>query len=276
MEEVEAALKTGKFVGIGEFVPKNFDQKKVYTFRERLDEFRAFMDLATKYNVTIDFHEWSGAAWGAGSNAGYAILRKISGEYSNVIIILLHGGYSVSGFVEGSDLIRSACSVSGGGNVYLETGCWPAEYYEIALKNPNVGATQLIWSGCDYGNCPQYHFARLGMKYLASSGSHGTTTRKFPITPRYQTDWYGWSLYQTHKLRDLNLATQDELNLVLGGNAAKIFKLKVPHPRMFPSGRPDLYGIHWKESIPFLPSDQIQNPDTPQPYFTRGYRDKPE
>ena len=275
-EEVDAALKTGKFVGIGEFLPRNFARDKVYTFRERLDEVRAVADLAAKHDVVLCFHQYDGSDWGAGADAGYAILRKISGEYRDVIIDLQHGGYSGSGFVMGPDLIRSACSVSGSGNVYLETGCWPAEYYEIALKNPNIGATQLIWSGCDYGNCPQYHFTRLGAKYLASSGSHGTTTRRFPIVPRYQTDWWGWSLYQTHKLRDLNLATQDELNLILGGNAAKIFKLPVPHPRMFPCGRPDLNGIHWEESIPFLPAEQIQNPDTPQPYFTRDYRDKPE
>jgi hypothetical protein len=274
VEEVETALKTGKFVGIGEFVPKNFDQKKVYTFRERLDEFRAFMDLASKYGVVLDFHEWSGGAWGAGSDAGYAVLRKISGEYPDINIVLMHGGYSHSGFVEGPDLIRSACSASGGGNVYLETGNWPAEHFEIALKNPNVGATQLIWGG-DYQSGTTYFFTRLGMKYLAPSGDHGNP-RRYPFPARYHSDWWGWSLYQIHKLRDLNLATQDEINLIMGGNAAKIFKLKVPHPRMFPCGRPDLNGIHWEESIPFLPAEQIQNPDTPQPYFTRDYKDKPE
>ena len=275
VEEVEAALKTGKFVGIGEFVPMNRDRKKIYTFRERLDEFRKFMGLAAKYGVVLDFHEWSGAAWGAGATAGYAILRKISGEYPDVNVVLMHGGYSSGGFVQGPDLIRAACSVAGCGNVYLETENWLAEYFEIALKNPNVGATQLIWGG-DYGNCPQYFLARQGGKYLGSGGAHGGVASKFPTPPRYQSDWWGWALYQIHKLRDLNLATQDEINLILGGNAAKVFKLKVPHPRMFPCGRPDLYGIHWEESIPFLPAEQIQNPDTPQPYFTREYRDKPE
>ena len=274
VEEVDAALKTGKFVGIGEFVPKNFDQKKVYTFRERLDEFRAFMDLAAKYGVILDVHEWSGGAWGAGSDAGYVLLRKISGEYPDVNIVLMHGGYSHSGFVEGPDLIRSACSASGSGNVYLETGNWPAEHFEIALKNPNISATQLIWGG-DYQSGTTYFFTRLGMKYLAPSGDHGNP-RRYPFPARYHSDWWGWSLYQIHKLRDLNLATQDEINLIMGGNAAKIFKLKVHHPRMFPCGRPDLWGIHWKESIPFLPAEQIQNPDTPQPYFSREYQDKPE
>ena len=273
LEEVDLALKTGKYVGIGEFLPMNFARDKLYTFRERLDEVRVFADLAAKHNVVLCFHQYHGSDWGAGSHAGYVLLQKISREYLDVSINLQHGGYSGDGFLMGPDLVRAACNVSGNGNVYLETGCWPAEYYEIALKNPNIGATQLVWSGCDYG-FPQYHFTRLGMKYLAPSGSQGAS--KFPIVPRYQTDWWGWSLYQTHKLRDLNLATQDELNLILGGNAAKIFKLPVPHPRMFPCGRPDLYGIHWEKSMPFLPAEQIQNPDTPQPYFSREYRDKPD
>jgi len=76
--------------------------------------------------------------------------------------------------------------------------------------------------------------------------------------PSYQADFWGWSLHQIHKLRDW--VTQDELNLILGGNAAKIFKLPVPYPRMFLDGRPDVYGIHWEESVPFIPDDQIRNP----------------
>jgi hypothetical protein len=169
-----------------------------------------------------------------------------------------------------------ACNAARGGNVYLECGNFLAEYYEIPLKDPNVGATQLIWTGGDYGNCPQYIFSRTGMRYLAPSGASGTTTRKFPITPKYQTDWWGWCLHEIRRLKDRYLATQDEINLILGGNAAKVYKLKVPHPRMFPCGRPDLNGILWKESIPFLPADQIQNPDTPQPYFDGTYRDAPK
>lgn len=58
-EEVEAALKTGKFIGIGEMVPMDWRLKKIYTFEERLEEFRVFAELAKKYSVTIDFHEFS-------------------------------------------------------------------------------------------------------------------------------------------------------------------------------------------------------------------------
>ena len=155
---------------------------------------------------------------------------------------------------ESMDDIRKACAVAGRGeNVYLETGTWTAEYFEIALKDPNVGAIQLIWGG-DYGQCPQYINAHPGQV----PSSYSTMMKRWPI-PSYQNDWWGWSLHQIHKIRDW--VTQDEINLILGGNAARIFKLPVPFERMFPEGRPDLWGIHWEKSIPFIPRNQLTNPD---------------
>ncbi|MFC2007447.1 hypothetical protein ACFLVB_02490 [Chloroflexota bacterium] len=83
--------------------------------------------------------------------------------------------------------------------------------------------------------------------------------KRWPRVPSYQTDWWGWSLHQIRRLKDW--VSQDEINLILGGNAAKIFKLPVPYPRMFPEGRPDIWGVDWEKSVPFLPEEQIQNPD---------------
>ena len=148
------------------------------------------------------------------------------------------------------------CKVTGmAENVFLETGTWPHEFYEIPLKNPNIGSTKLIWTGADYGNVPEYIIAQPGQE----PSSFKSTMMKWPRVPSYQGDWWGWTLQQIRKIRDW--VTQDEINLILGGNAAKIFKLKVPYERMFPEGRPDLWGIHWKKSIPFLPKDQILHPD---------------
>ncbi|HEX9910681.1 MAG TPA: hypothetical protein VGA86_07345, partial [Desulfatiglandales bacterium] len=73
---------------------------------------------------------------------------------------------------------------------------------------------------------------------------------------RYQTDFWGWALHQIDKLRDT--LTQDELNLILGGNAARIFKLDVPFTRLFVEGRVDLWGIDWEKSVPFIPQDQVK------------------
>lgn len=55
--------------------------------------------------------------------------------------------------------------------------------------------------------------------------------------------------------------TRDEINLIMGGTAAKLYKLPVPYPRMFPEGRPDIYGDKWEESIPYLPDEEIQHPE---------------
>ena len=45
--------------------------------------------------------------------------------------------------------------------MFLECGTWPAEYYHLALKDPNVGVTRLLW-GADYGHVPQYIVANPG------------------------------------------------------------------------------------------------------------------
>ena len=41
--------------------------------------------------------------------------------------------------------------------------------------------------------------------------------KRWPRVPTYQIDWWGWSLHQIDRLRDW--VTQDEINLILGGNA---------------------------------------------------------
>jgi predicted TIM-barrel fold metal-dependent hydrolase len=244
-EEVETALKTGKFVGIGEFVPggRRGDGKQ-----SRIEEFRVFMDLAAKYNVAIYYHELR----------NYQLISRLAREYPDVPIIFCHGSYSIGSYVQGADVIRQGCSVAAHvENIYLETGTWPAEYFEIALKNPNIGAIQLVW-GADYGNVPQYIVAQPKQDPTSFSSS----MKRWPSVPTYQPDYWGWMFRQIHKIGEW--VTQDEINLILGGNAAKIFKLPVPYSRMFPEGRPDLWGIHWEKSIPFIPRDQIINPD-PEP-----------
>jgi len=243
-EEVEAALKTGKYIGIGEFVPGRHGagrREKV----DRLNDYRTFAELARKYDVSIDYHDLG----------NYELIAQLAREFPDVTIIFCHGGYSIGGYVQGAEIIRKSCGVAGrANNVYLETGTWPTEFFEIALKDPNVGPTQLIWGG-DYGHVPQYIVANPGREPSGFS----TTMKRWPSVPHYQPDWWGWSLHQIHKIRDW--VTQDEINLILGGNAAKIWKLPVPFERMFLSGRPDIWGVDWEKSIPFIPKDQVINPD---------------
>lgn len=57
----------------------------------------------------------------------------------------------------------------------------------------------------------------------------------------YQPDYYGWSTHQIHRLKDLDLCTQDEINLIIGGNAVRLYKIKLDSRYTFCSNRPDLY-----------------------------------
>jgi predicted TIM-barrel fold metal-dependent hydrolase len=238
-DEVETALKTGNFIGIGEFLPRH--PTKSYTFKERLDDYRVFCELARKYGVSVDFHDFIfNYGWDH-----YQLLAQIAVEFRDVPIIFCHSGYSIGSYCEGSSWIKKACTVAGhapGFNVFLETGNWPAEYYEIALKDPNVGVTQLLW-GADYGHVPQYIVSNPG----GDPPSYTTVMKRWPLIPAYQPDWWGWMLHQVDKLRDW--VTQDEINLLLGGNAVRLWNLPVPHERMFMSGRPDIWGIHYKDSM---------------------------
>ncbi len=248
IKEIEAALKTGKFVGIGEFAPGSgvsLKRSPVPPFKERLDEWRKIMDLAVKYGVAVDFHEFD----------RIDLLNAIATEYPNVPIIFCHGG----GHSE--EYIRRGIDVAAWHeNVYLEVGGWPAEWFEIALKSEltrryrgTLTATQLIW-GHDYGKLPA--------SYILPYGWHNG--KELPRPPSYQSDWWRWSFHQIDKIRDW--LPPDEINLILGGNAAKIYKLPVPYPRMFAEGRPDLWGVNWQKYVPYIPPEQIQHPDAPEQF----------
>ena len=243
-EEVEAALQTGNYIGIGEFVPRDTSPEKVYSFGERLAEYRVFAELARKYKVSMDFHDF---AWHLGFDY-FDLLARIAVEFPDVPIIFNHAGYSIGGYARGPELVRRACEVAGlsvglgASNVYLECGTWPAEYFTYAVDDPNVTVTQLLW-GADYGHVPQYPVMNPG----GDPSCYMTAMKRWPRVPPYQPDWWGHMLHQIDKLRDR--LTQDEINLILGGNAARIWDLPVPCERMFMCGRPDVWGVHWEKSI---------------------------
>jgi hypothetical protein len=151
-------------------------------------------------------------------------------------------------------------------NVYMETGGWSEKQFEIAFE-VGVTANHLMW-GHDYGNVPQ-HIVRRGvekwgrkpkeLEYRNTMSLMMFGYKDWPAVPTYQPDFYGWGLRTVDRVGDW--LTQDEINLILGGTAAKLYKLPVPHSRMFPEGRPDIFGDKAAESIPFIPREQIQFPD---------------
>ena len=199
------------------------------------------MDLAAKYGVAV-----------AGVPHDDSILPRLAAEYPEVPMVLQLVGH---GFRASKAKVENTCLTLGRvRNVYLEMGAAPAELYEIPLSDPNMGPARIVF-GTDWG-ASHYVYSQPGRPVRGGSFTSfcDWIPKWGPV--RYQTDFWGWSFHQIDKLRDV--LTQDEINLILGGNAARIFKLDVPYTRLFPEGRIDIWGIDWEKSVPFIPPDRVR------------------
>ena len=261
-EEIEKCLQTGLFIGIGEFTPRHWEPNYIYTFQERFDEYSIFCELAQKYNVPLAYHELQ---WDDLYFDPWVLLNTLIHKFPDVKFVVNHGGQSIGDYVFSDWKIRKSLNIAGkytgrcaSPNVYLEVGTWQAEWIRMAIEDPNVGPTQLLW-GSDYGNVPQYITSDTRRDDYHYARTFSTSMKRWRATPAYQTDWWGWEVSQIEKLKQW--VGQDEINLVLGGNAAKLFKLPVPCERMFLCGRPDIDGIYWDQTSPYIPLDQVITPD---------------
>lgn len=262
LKETEERLKSGNYRGIGQGLPitesgsfgnlfaSGAEKRKVesLSLAETLDRCRAFMALAEKYGVAV-----------AGLPHDEQIIGQLGAEFPKVPVIIQLVGW---GRRAAAAKVRELCEVAGPlGNVYLEMGLAPAALWEIALSDPNMGATKVIF-GTDWG-AAHYVYSQPGRPIRGEAfTSYVDWIDKWgPV--RYQSDFWGWSLHQIDKLRDA--ITQDEINLILGGNAARIFKLEVPYSRLFPEARPDLWGVRWERYSKFLPDEQVKQSKGKQP-----------
>lgn len=236
IDELDALLATGKYCAIGEgapAIPENSanGMRHSYTMSERMDELRLMMDLGRKYKVPVTVH--------TGGPGGYPIthsrwpenwhpywVHDLAAEYPDVTIIFDHGGMQ-GGYM--TDLVDQCIVVTSNfNNVYLETGLYWTDLYYKALRYPNVGPEKLIW-GTDWGaSIPTQ--TRIGQY----PQTFGMQVHNQGII-RHQCDVMGWSLRQIDRL-DIS---QDDMNLILGGNALKIFNIDFPLTRMF-RGLPDV------------------------------------
>jgi len=228
VEELDRLLSTGKFVGIGEGMPSRphaGKSRRTYSQTERMDELRKVMDVAQKHQVPVRVH--------TGSPMGYQItytawpenfhpnwIRDLAAEYPDVPIIFDHGG--MQGGRWDNQVIECIQVAANHDNVYLETGLYWTELYYKAFADPNVGAEKLMW-GTDWGaSIPtQMQLGQHPQTFGAQVGRHG-------IVP-HQVDVMGWSLKQVSRL-DIS---QDDMNLILGGNALRVYKIDFPLTRMF-------------------------------------------
>lgn len=230
-KELDQLLSTGKFVGIGEqlpYMPYPYDPYKPMSRETAICNMLAIMEIARKHNVVVRYHTGTPMGYGVGYSSGNLgpanfnplWAHDLAAAFPDVPLILEHGG--VQGWWS-EKLLEDCLHVAAShDNVYLETGLWWTELYEKAIMDPNIGPEKLLW-GTDWGASIPIH-TQLGHY----PPSYAVQTRK-KGTIKHQVDFWGWSLREITRLR----ISQDDLNLMLGGNASHLFKLPVPHNRLF-------------------------------------------
>ena len=223
--ELDALLATGRFAGLGEGMPADPSRKTTIGQTERLDQMRPIMEIARKHKTVARVH--TGVVMGYPLTHHYwpeslhpIWITDLAAEFKDVAIVLDHGG--LQGWWSERLVEDALCVAAAHDNVYLETGLWWTDLYDKALRDPNVGPEKLLW-GCDWGASIPFH-----TQHGAKPPVYAVQLRKQPIV-KHQVDVWGWSLKQ---LLRLDIA-QDDLNLMLGGNAARLYRLKMPHTRLF-------------------------------------------
>jgi predicted TIM-barrel fold metal-dependent hydrolase len=230
-QELDQLLSSGLYVGVGEGMPLRGQRpgasSRFLTEREQIEDMMKVMDVCRAHKVPYRYHTGVPGGYGIAYH-GYSTtynplwVHTLAIAFPDVPIILEHAG------IEGGwwEHFYEECLhvAAGHKNVYLETGRYWTELYYQALKDPGVGAEKLVW-GTDWGaSLPVYQYPDpKGFGYTRQNVKEGI--------PRHQVDIWGWSLKQVARL---NIA-QDEMNLILGGNAVRLYNLKMPHnlTRMF-------------------------------------------
>ncbi len=235
IKELDECLSTGMFRGIGEGFPRNrHPKRKRISWNERFEQICQTMELARKYKVVAQYHTGFPSGYAGSANlaqtqghcdddwANPLLCHQVANFYPDVPIIMAHAGIEGSGYY--TDYYEKCLNVAASHhNVYLETGMWWAELYKKPLLDPNIGPEKLVW-GTDWGasSTPQSWMPGCVPETFCSQNINLGP-------PAHQIDIFGWSL---RELGRLNIP-QDDLNLILGGNAVRLFNIKTPHTRLF-------------------------------------------
>jgi predicted TIM-barrel fold metal-dependent hydrolase len=229
--ELDRLLASGKFVAIGEslpYMPVPYGPERLVSRTEAVENMLRIAEVANRHGVPLRYH--TGVPMGYTTPYSYARLgpanfnplwaHDIAAAYPNLVLIFDHGGLQAWWWERFYEECLNV--VAAHDNVYVECGLWWRELYERPLSDPNIGPEKLLW-GTDWGASMQI-YTQVGR----TPPSYPVQLRKEGIV-HHQVDYWGWSLKEVCSLR----IAQDDLNLILGGNAARIFGLKVPHTRMF-------------------------------------------
>ena len=235
VEEMRRGLSSGSYIGLGELapympiMPSGANPIDYITGEaEALGYMFRIAEVAREFGVILRVH--SGCTMGYESgvmtgeigplNYNLTLVKDLAAHFPDVTFVINHGGVQGSNF---ELFFEQAIFVAAShDNVYLETGLWWRELYERALSQVNLGAEKLLW-GTDWGaSIPcQTHIGQQPPSHFEQNRSEG------PIP--HQSDYWGWSLNEILSVR----CSQDDRNLILGGNAVRIYGLPVPYTRMF-------------------------------------------
>ncbi len=225
IQELDDLLSTGEYVGIGEgsplHQPKKVNGRMVFPDQNTIiNDMMKTMDVCRKHKVPFRYHAGAPGGYGIGyhnypTTYNPLFVHTLAVTYPDVPIILEHAGIEGGWWEHFWE--QSLHVAAGHKNIYLEAGrCW-AELYFKALTDPSVGAEKIIW-GTDWGaSLPLWsNYQRYPETYTRQNIKEGI--------PRHQHDIWGWSLRQ---LMNLDIS-QDDLNLILGGNAVRLYNLRTP------------------------------------------------
>ena len=233
-EELDELLEEDEFLGIGEAAPTDPTREEAIEWSDRRDELRQAFEVAADHDVPISWHTGHVSGYsGGGTNIKLypdwkdpSLAGELAAEFPEVPIILNHGG--MQGHWR-EHTVDAACEVAAThDNVHLEIGLYWKELLKKPLNDPNIAIDQLLW-GTDWG---------------ASIVEHSQPNEYPPMywdqisdrgLPAHQVDYWGSSHRQLLKYALENDLPQDDLNLIMGGNAVRLLDLEVPETRLFPN-----------------------------------------
>ena len=237
-KEIDEWMATGQFKGIGEGLARDrTKRKRLLDWDERLDQLCMLFDLGRKYKCPMICHVGLPVGQTSGidlarsrahaemcDNSNPLLCHEIASMYPDVPIIMGHAGVEASAYYM-DDYEKCLNVASSHKNVFLETGQWWAELYEKPLMDPNIGAKKLVW-GCAWG---QNNVVQHWMPGHVPTTYNAGYLYNDPVV--HSPDIWGWSL---RELGRLNIP-QDDLNLILGGNATWLYNVETPlaHNRLF-------------------------------------------
>ena len=232
-EELDEWLARDGFVMTGEGIRCDPTRREPIPWPERKEQIRGVFDVAAKHDAPVRWHTGYVSGYG-GSHGLFEILpdwrdpklaSELKAEYPEVPLVFDHGGMQ-AGWRE--SYVEDCCEVAATyDNVYLEIGLYWADLMRKPLNDPNIGVEQLLW-GNDWG---------------ASMVQHSQPNEEPPTyweqisergLPAHQPDYWGAGLRQLLKHAMAVDLPQDDLNLILGGNAVRLLDLEVPETRLFP------------------------------------------